>query len=1114
MSHPVPAPIVLGPFELRRPIGRGGLAEVWRAVHQVRGLPVAVKVMTQGRTRRYREVFDNEVRAMAALEHPGVVVIYDHGVVDGRAERASGGRLTEGSPWLAMELASEGTLADHLQAPMPWTDLKRLLVALLDALAHAHARGVVHRDIKPANVLVCSERDPRPGLKLADFGLAHPADGSAGTRRISGTPAFMAPEQFHGAWRDYGPWTDLYALGVLAQLMSSGQLPFPGQTLDELRSAHLGTRPRPLVPRAPVPEGFQPWLTRLLEKRPSRRFRRAADAAWELERLGDPLQAFEPPVSVHSQLPEQRSLHTLQDLLEAPHRTLPEPEPGEALGTGGPPLPSTWRRPPSPKAATLPLGLGLVGVRRPPFVGRGKERDRIWEALARVRSSGSAQIVWVSGPPGVGKRRLVRWMAERAHELGAVTVLRATHNAIQGPTDGLGGLLARMLRCQGLAPAKVLERSARSLKSLGLRDPEDHAAVAELITGADQVRSPAERHELIHRLLAARSRTRTLLVWLDEVQWGADALAWVRRLLSRQDQEPSEILVLLTGREHQDADPLAEQELLQLAQHEACQALRLGELSERHQRDLLRRMLTLEPGLAREVLQRSAGNPMFAVLLVEDWGARGLLVPTPHGYARRAGAGVALPDDIHALFRQRLTRALEGERTAGRALELAAVLGRDFAEDEWKAACWEAGVAIAPDSLRMLVEHGLLLRSEEGTETPGWRFAHGMLRESLEREAADGQRLAEHHRSCAAGLRGLPGERPQGLAGRIGRHALAGGDHEEAAEALLQAVKEHRRHSEYLPAMATLDLVDQALAGCADPSDPRWGESMWLRAILLRYTGQLEPASRLADELIARAEAEGWELSLARALDLRGNLHRMRRQLDPAWDAMTRAHAMFERLGDAAGMGTTLLGLGAIAWHRGDLPRAEDIFQQSVDHHRRAGRTAGIADSTNGLAELARARGEAELAERLYRQALALHEQVHSGIADVVRLNLCLVRLQRGERAEVLEDLERCRQAFQRQGRQTYEAAVDLMTLTPLAALGDWPAWDAALGRAMQGITGRGVLEKDIAWAARAAGVDARDRGERQRAWQALVLARSQYRGLSLEEEAAQVQEELRALGL
>jgi len=202
------------------------MGQVWFGVHRAQGVPVAVKVITAERAREasYLQAFHNEVSAMAGLDHPGIVLVFDYGTVGEVAASSSEGALVPGSPYLAMELATGGSLRDA-DLPATWGELRDLLLGLLDALAHAHARGVVHRDIKPGNILVFEEEPARSGgehllarrLRLTDFGLAHALDApDAEGVRIgqSGTPRYMAPEQFAARWREFGPWTDLYALGA------------------------------------------------------------------------------------------------------------------------------------------------------------------------------------------------------------------------------------------------------------------------------------------------------------------------------------------------------------------------------------------------------------------------------------------------------------------------------------------------------------------------------------------------------------------------------------------------------------------------------------------------------------------------------------------------------------------------------------------------------------------------------------------------------------------------------------------------------------------------------------------------------------------------------------
>ncbi|NCG22077.1 MAG: protein kinase, partial [Rhodobacterales bacterium] len=276
-------PISLGLFDLDQPIGKGGMGVIWSARHRGQDIPAAVKVLTLKRAKdiSFRAAFRKEVRAVAGLDHPNIVLVFDHGVVSKQAETSSEQRIIAGTPYLAMELVPGGSLAKH-RGTLPWPQLRSVLLDLLSALAHAHSRGVIHRDIKPSNVLVCEDGT----IKLTDFGLAHATTGTGEekveARKRGGTPAYMAPEQLQGNWRDYGPSTDLYALGCLGWSMCSGRSPFSGGTWVEVMHGHLTRKSPTLEPSIAIPPEFENWLRKLLHKAPENRFQRAADAAWAL----------------------------------------------------------------------------------------------------------------------------------------------------------------------------------------------------------------------------------------------------------------------------------------------------------------------------------------------------------------------------------------------------------------------------------------------------------------------------------------------------------------------------------------------------------------------------------------------------------------------------------------------------------------------------------------------------------------------------------------------------------------------------------------------------------------------------------------------------------------
>lgn len=241
-------------------IGEGGMGAVYKA-EQADGPPVAIKVLHEelGDQPELRERFEREARALFGLEHPNILQVSDFGIVDG-------------NPYLAMELL-EGQPMDKLTEDGPLDpDLAyELARQMLDALAFAHANGVLHRDLKSENIWVSRDHDGRPVAKILDFGLAKFTDDDRwGSSKkltvqgsIMGTPAYMAPEQCAGAPVDARG--DVYSSGVLIFEMFTGIWPFMEETRMLMFQAHFG-KPVPALSQAAEHLSFRPELDALIQK--------------------------------------------------------------------------------------------------------------------------------------------------------------------------------------------------------------------------------------------------------------------------------------------------------------------------------------------------------------------------------------------------------------------------------------------------------------------------------------------------------------------------------------------------------------------------------------------------------------------------------------------------------------------------------------------------------------------------------------------------------------------------------------------------------------------------------------------------------------------------------
>lgn len=1164
--------ILLGPFELDAAIGRGGMGEVWKGVHVEHQVRVAVKVITSERALRphYLSAFKNEVRATAGLDHPSIVMVLDYGVIDEVAASTSEGRFVAGSPYLAMELLDGGSLKRQV-AKLQWPELSLVFMRLLDALAHAHARGMVHRDIKPPNVLF--DRTQRI-MKLSDFGLAHALEPElSGEENLRlggvGTPGYMAPEQIQKRWRDYGPWTDLYALGCLAYEMITGRPPFGKAAGQATLRAHLSAPVPPMIAKVEIPPGLEAWVERLLEKDPLKRFRRAADAAFALSKLGgvdertlhqamvvDPSGAGddEPSIVTLGEAGEVSSAETIaleiQETDEvAAHTPPPRMRAMEPIAV--PPFPDSWRPPPRRRASMrlFTAGIGLWGLRTIPFVDRDAERDAVWSVLGRVRQARRPEVVILEGAAGCGKTRLAEWIGERAHEVGAASMLRAVHAPERGPNDGIGPMVARHLRLTGLARTDVGRRLEVLFLSQGITRADEWMAMTDLVAPV-RFTSPSEKHAVLARFLIRLARERPLVLWLDDVQWGLDALRFADVVLA---QEELPVLLIMTVREEALAERPFEQEALRrLSTSPRATRIAVGPLPAEHRAVLVRELLGLEGELASRVEERTAGNPLFAVQLVGDWVERGILEPGPRGLRLKQGAEAPLPDDLHDVWSERIDRLLIGRPPDDlRALTIAAVLGQDVEGEEWRAVLELAGVSPSPELVDTLIVQRLAKSGERGPEQ-SWSFVHGMLRESLERRSREDETWAAYNAACAEVLSESTGP---GSKERLGRHLLQAGLAERAIAPLTEGALERIDAGEYRVAEVLLADRERALTdGEVDKSDARWGEGWVHRGRLSGLLGDPIAGEAMTRRAVEDARSRGWhrvagmayrelgrlarlkgehrraavELELAQAYAKRigdarllaescrdvAYLHLARGMLDLAEEYFGFARTEYEAIGEAIGVARCELGLGELAREAGRLDDAKAHVDRAMEEMERVGSRKGVSDCLNALGEVARLQGDLERAEAYYRDALAIRRALGVAQSIVCEMNLGLVLIERADWDAARETLEECLATVERQSNRKMMGSVHVCLLVTAIARIDLPAFDRHVRQAAGLLGETGFVDVDNARMAALAGDLAAQHGELERANEAYVLARHQWKALGRASEEEEIAFKMRTLAL
>ncbi len=303
-----------GRYELHALIGEGAFGRVYRGLDRRLARAVAVKVIKPwwAEDSAWVERFQREAQLLARISDPGIVQIYDIG-------------HAEHGPYYVAELVDGESLAERLRrGPLEPAEARAIAEQLCDALAGAHAQGIVHCDVKPANVLIAAGAATTTAaiaaggkVKVGDFGVARLAEGTsqAPSATVAGTPRYMSPEQARG--RPTGPATDVYSAGVVLYEMLAGEPPFVHGSAVELGLRHVQEQPPQLPPEIPAP--LREVVEQALAKEPADRYRDGGEMAGAL-RATDSLAEPSGPVAgaIAARRPESRPEPSSSDRSAAP----------------------------------------------------------------------------------------------------------------------------------------------------------------------------------------------------------------------------------------------------------------------------------------------------------------------------------------------------------------------------------------------------------------------------------------------------------------------------------------------------------------------------------------------------------------------------------------------------------------------------------------------------------------------------------------------------------------------------------------------------------------------------------------------------------------------------
>lgn len=971
----------LGPYIVSDFIARGGMGAVWRGVHHASKREVAIKILlTRERDYDYEAAFVMEAQMLAQCHHPHVISVLDFGQLDSSHMSQVGGLgrdaelLSVGTPYIVMERAYESLKQrDDLKT---WSRALTPLREVLSGLAHIHAHGIIHRDLKPSNVLVMGDQR----YVISDFGIATQLDYRGATSEsdhLIGTPLFMAPEQIRGAWRDIGPWTDLYALGSVMCWLLTGRAPFAptsgsGVASEILTDQLFKPLPHLYLDGVFVPE-VQRVFERLLAKEPRSRFSHAMEVLHALEWLDSMIEddteiqfqdALDHPTET---IAASTNIEWLASTVTGqPTPAMPGFQASNTSLTGASSLPkqgfaghvnadmshslshvpaladdlpqAELHLSPETPRLTSPrgrIGPGLIPLIRPSLIGRTREMNLLWQACRDAQRHQHTRVIHLRGDVGVGKSRLASWVCEEAAQTGAVEIFKAFHPTPNAQNLSLNQMVLRKLRCQGLSKSGVIHR-VRELSPK--KASETHQISDFLIPFLYPEQGFALSTDQVHAHLCIKTcemiaESRLPLFWLDDVDWALEGLKFVK---AWQDYGLPGVFVLTSHtvpketRDHHTAE--RSRELLEsITQHAHAQTLTLDPLAPEEHQSLVQSLLTDIPDhQQRWVADHTHGNPLFLMELVTEWSLRGALADNDLDPSE-----LSPPQDMQALWRERLLTAIE--RSADQLqfepavienlLDVLACLGLELSIRDWETLCDLLEIPDAQSLLSLLVRAHLLDRDDDH-----YRLSHFELSELIvTRARARGTLSRAHHLS--ADFLGLVLKNNHGLIdAKIALHRYAA---ERSHSTLQELLLAFRICVYYVNPIC--QPLKEAITHCletlpAEETQAVHAEFLCLQAQLMNHSAGARETSPevLVERALTLAHESGDALALARIQCIQGNQFRLRGDLDTAHDIMIKAVEVLEREGDLVEASRACSGLVIINTRRNQLDEAWRHNQRSI----------------------------------------------------------------------------------------------------------------------------------------------------------------------------------------
>jgi len=951
-------------YHLVDQIGDGATCSVYRATDALLGREVAIKVVRRNLAihARFRARFAREVALSAEVVHPRVIPVLDTG------------RLEDGRPFVSLAHADLGSLSDLLKKRPPMDEALRVINQVLDALAHMHAHGFLHQDLKPANVLLHSTPGGETDAWVADLGVAGAMTELALHQQgMGGTPVWMAPEQRAGRYAELGPWTDLYAVGLmLFEILGgdrSGKEPGTRRLLDPLPTGPLGLDPD-------VPPALEDVVRDLLQPDPRERYDRAADVVRAIRRaLSDQQLSMPVPPPIGGHVGQSFSNVILREGVESLTATsvVPVPDTGVRWNRVKPDE-MAMEPPPHPASGSEQGGLAMVGMRDPPIEAHEDVRWLLWQQARTVVHSGEPRVVLLVGDSDIGKSRTAHSVTQIIEASGHMETARLRYHEPPGVDDGYRGAVQEILAPWNDNRDALQARLKRWLSRDQQRSPGavdiEASVLARWCGYMQEGETPVNAAvglAFLYRHLDARAWRGGALILLEDAhlaQEAGDGLSICDALIDRSiGERPFLVIATLSDKAIRD-DPTLQARIRSMERRGAIR-VDLPRMSEAEMRTFLRQTMNIEAPLAEAVAPICEGSPGRAMLMIRDWATRGHLIQKANGdltLEPLVTLEEITPLDMNALFLSRIRGAVEATESPEAAYE--ALAATALAGQEPPALVVRD---INPQGLDALLATGLVRQKS-------WRlvFEHSQIHAAALAVAMGRPAVKELQRRLADAWTRLGEQTGADVDLPVGTHRLHAGDPNSAVVPLLRASRRAHEEGRFALSLSAARLGVNAADKAGGLSARAEARIRLAAAHLSRQ--DVDEAIQVIQEatelghLDRRTEAR-LSLSLAHSESRRGNLDQARNYLESASitfeatqdreglietaAAMAHVHRIEGRPAEAARCFARMLRM-----NRGDKRTAVNALHGLIDARVVAGRMEGIEPMVQQLRELAIATGD------------------------------------------------------------------------------------------------------------------------------------------------------------